>query len=171
MKDLYWKDKEIAPGVPPQKSDKPPGNVIRLKGGQREKCACVSDEFIGFTIHFDEQSRRSMPHIPNLEECGGCQRKMPLKTKWYLHVLTSIPGPNWIEFTDHAMLSFCQQVGEIDTYRGLKFDIRRSPASNGRLYVTLDPLGEIEDVSKIKPQSPEALLRWLWERENRRPRN
>ncbi len=161
---------EIALSRPerPARSSKPPGTILRLKGGESIEAVCLSKTFVGFTIHFDERDHRSMPCTLANGKCLGHEEELPIKDKWYLHVATREPGPIWLEFTDGANIAFCDQLGKDEEFRGVKFTMRRTAKNNGRLVVVVDPYFTTDHSKMHLEQSPENLLRWLWNQESRR---
>lgn len=142
-------------------SKSPRMQVVRLKGSQRLRGVILSKHFVGFQIHWNPSIRRSLPHFDELERCEGCQKKLPEKTVWYLHLLSTDKGQVFVELPPNAARGLLDQLAEGESLRGLWVTISRSQADNGRVRAVVDD--QLQRRTDLPPAvDPESTLSALW---------
>ncbi len=141
--------------------EKPPGQIIRLEGGQAAEGVIVSASLHGYIIHYDPRTKRSSPCTSPESECKGHAEKLPAKNRWYVFFLHMKLGLCWIELTDGAARQLKEALQDREEMRGLRVRISRTRSDRGRLNVEVI---EWADRRKDLPpdKEPIELLHFLW---------
>lgn len=147
----------------PSPTGAPEIRVLRLKGNQTIKGWILSDFLWGFMIHWNNGISRSSPHYDEPHPCEGCKMEVPLKELFYLHILSPQYGQVFVEMTPTAAKRVQLMLEGNQTYRGMYVEIKRTPADNGRLLVSLPEWMESRAALPESKDPVESLAKlWAW---------
>lgn len=135
--------------------------VERVRPGATLHLVVLSEALWGMDAHWT--GSKTIECIGEGKGCRGCVAKNPIRWKGGAHVYDlSRKESYFIELTPGAARRLMAMTSENESLRGLKIDVFRSGrAVNGRLCVELIG-GRLDPKRLPAAQSPEAMLRWLW---------
>lgn len=147
-------------GAPVPKGNRPI-IVHRVTTSEAQEFLCLSPSPFGVQIHWF--GGRSHECTALFSKCQGCQDSWPVKWKGYLHVAAPPSTSDvFLELTATAILLIESQLRERETWRGVRFRLRKTKGGPKGRYLA-EVLERGIDPEKLPPEiDPLPTLRRLW---------
>lgn len=128
----------------------------------------LSAAFWGVVTHWDvkrgTKGRSSRCEKDKFSTCDGCEKNIPIRSKFYLHVLPFPAGAadHFLEITNDAAKQIIDQCPSGHTLRGFRLQGKRHGGAKGRIVATIQLFSR--PVDTLPPGlDPEPFLEQLWQ--------
>jgi hypothetical protein len=107
---------------------------VRLTGNEREKFVCYSPQLRGFFTHWT--GKKTVACFEDRSLCEGGHKEETVRENFYVHAWSMKLGKQvFVYLTPSAAEEMEMQAGKNKDWKGLQFDVFRTPSDKGRLHV------------------------------------
>jgi len=160
---------EIRGALPPKSKTKT--EVVRVKGTSNQTFTCVSVHPYGFETHWFGGRSHECKGVNG--GCKGCHQSWPKKWRGYIQCLSWQDDLKvvYVEITANCWEALERFIPERKSLRGLNIQLRKTAGgAKGRFVVNV--LERVVPEAELPvEESPEKLLRYLWNAKNPHSQN